>query len=69
MTWPDLIADGGIVITAQDRQALAEAERDIQKLIYADETLIPLSKMTVVLGEDALQDCPADMTAAQCNPA
>ena len=69
MTWPGLIADGGITVTAQNRDALAEAERDIRKIVYPSETQIPLSQMVTMLGGNALKECPADMTAAQCNPA
>jgi len=69
MTWPGLIADGGVAITAQNRDALAQAEHEIQKVIYPGETEIPLSDMTIVLDGDALEDCPAGMTTAQCNPA
>ncbi|MGN6147188.1 MAG: hypothetical protein ACTHPD_01475 [Rhizomicrobium sp.] len=69
MTWPDLIADGGIVITAQNRDALAIAEREVRKIVYPGDVQIPLSEMTVVMGNDALRECPDGMTAAQCNPA
>lgn len=69
MTWPGLIADGGIVITARNRDALAKAEREIRKVVYPGTVQIPLSQMTAAAGEDALKECPAVMTTAQCNPA
>lgn len=71
ITWPGLIYDGGVVIAAANREALATAEKQIQKIVYADsgDTKIPLSLMTTVSGRDALQDCPEGVTTAQCNPA
>lgn len=71
ITWPGLIADGGMVISAANRDALQTAEKEIQKIVYAEsgDTKIPLSLMTVVSNRDALRDCPGGVTAAQCNPA
>jgi hypothetical protein len=69
LTWPGLIADGGIAVTAENRDALAEAEREIRKVVYPGEAQIPLSQMTTVLDGDALRECPSGMTTAQCNPA
>lgn len=69
MTWPGLVADGSIVVTAQNRDALGMAEQEIRKVIYPGGTQIPLSEMTTVIGSDALKECPDGMTTTRCNPA
>jgi hypothetical protein len=71
ITWPGLISDGGVVISATNREALQIAETEIQKIVYAEggEAKIPLSRMTVVSDHGALRDCPGGVTAEQCNPA